>query len=520
MKINESESANKIDNANSGQDKYLAALDIGSNSFHFVFARIVDNHLQILHSEKYRVRLAQGLSEDSSDQFTLNQETIARGVQALTDMAPLVTNLTVDNFKVVATYTLRSAKNANAFLNAAADVFPFDIEVISGHEEARLIYQGVAHYSAPDKRRLVIDIGGGSTECVIGENFNTLALTSLNIGCVSFKRMFFADGNISKKRFKQAITYANQEIEAHVKRFKKVSWQSVLGTSGTIKAISQLVNAELAESNIQPESISLIKLHQLKEQLITFGHSDNIDLPDLKENRRAIIAPGLAILIALTETLDINSIEYCDYALREGVLFQLHEQHQFKDVRERTINSLKARFNVDNDQVEKVNQIAEQLFNQAKQTWQLSDKPYQQLLRWAVAIHEIGFDINPSSHHKHGRYIIENADLPGFNLEQQQALAWLVGNQRKKVNTNNDINWYHLTQKKIYQLTAILRLAILLGQQRQLTELTKIKFKVNNTDLKLIFSQEWLSEQTVIAADLDQEQKQLAKMGLNLIIKS
>lgn len=502
---------NNVDEKESLPDNYLGALDIGSNSFHFVFARVVEENLQILHSEKYQVKLASGLDE----QHYLDDAAIERAIAALSDIAPLTEKLTKDNFRVVATYTLRQAKNTHKLLAAVAPTFPFDIEVISGHEEARLIYQGVAHHTAPDKQRLIIDIGGGSTECVIGENYQTKYLTSLNIGCISFYGRFFADGSLTKESFDKAIINARREIESHAKRFKSVGWQEVLGTSGTMKAIYNLIN----HTQDVARPISLSELHQLKQQLIDFAHVDNINLANLKENRRAILAPGLAILIGIAEMLNIDTIDYCDYSLREGVLYEQLEQLTYKDVRQRTVNSLANRFNVVKDQADVVSKLTQAMFEQLKLSWQLDRKIYLKLLLWAAELHEIGFDINTSSYQKHGRYILENADLPGFNLEQQYALAFFVGNQRKKLQIPDENIWYVLEPEAIKRCLIILRLAILLHQQRQLSESPLFTINANEKVVSLVFEQGWLDDKQLIQADLHYETEQLAYIGYQLTVQ-
>jgi len=535
---NITEKQNTSENSNLPENR-IAALDIGSNSFHFIYARVIDNNIQILHSEKYRVKLAQGLNE----QDELDDEAIQRGVEALTNIANVTNKLTQENFRVVATFTLRQARNAKKFIKAASKVFPFDIEIISGHEEARLIYQGVAHNTVPNTQRLVIDIGGGSTECVIGKDFQSKHLTSLNIGCVSFAQRHFPQGSLTKQAFNNATLDAKQEIEDHVKRFKKAGWQQALGTSGTLKSIYNIINSEAD----QPTPITFSALQKLKKQLISFKHTDNIDINSLKENRRQILAPGIAILIGICEMLEIETIDYCDYSLREGVLSELIEQrellkpptlfepeHQdktksntknkhsnkaiFSDVRDRTINSLAMRFNVDQYQVDNVSSIAQQLIKQTGTEWGVEKKTYAKLLFWAINIHEIGFDINPSAHHKHAKYIILNADLPGFNVEQQQALAWLVGNQRKKIQLNDNFISYLLNEKTLLKLTALLRLSILLGQYRQLTDQISFNINVNKEDINLVFPADWLQEHSLFYADLQQEQKQLKLLDLTLQI--
>ncbi|MDG1752911.1 MAG: Ppx/GppA family phosphatase, partial [Thalassotalea sp.] len=306
-------------------EQYLAALDIGSNSFHFVLARQVGEHTQIIHCEKYRVQLAQGLNNKK----ILSQEAIERGIATLENLAASTQHIDKKNFRAVATFTLRQAKNSGEFIKAAAKVFPFNIEVISGHEEARLIYQGVAHHRQYNVQQLVIDIGGGSTECIIGKQYKVKALDSLDIGCVSYQQQFFPNGIISAKAFKQAISNAKHEIDGIAKRFKKLGWKHVMGTSGTIKALVKIINYQQEI----PRAITQKDLNALKKQCLNFKHCDDIAIDGLKESRRSVICAGLAILIAVMEGLEIDSIEYCQYALREGVLYEQLENSQHNNIR-------------------------------------------------------------------------------------------------------------------------------------------------------------------------------------------
>ncbi len=527
-------------------NNYIAALDIGSNSFHFVYARVSDQHLQILHTEKYRVRLANGLDDENN----LSLDAITRGVATLENLAATVKSLSATNFRVVATYTLRQAKNYQVFLDAAAKIFPFDIEVISGHEEARLIYQGVARYCQPTEQRLVLDIGGGSTECVIGKHYQTKALASLTMGCVSFTQQYFADKAISQKQFNQAIKAAKHQINSIAKRFKKTSWQTATGTSGTIKTIHQLINCQLiktVQTNAQTklsdskkatnkqtiieQPITLKLLYKLQQQLLDFEHVDKIDLTSLKENRQEVICAGLAILIALMEVLAIETLHYCSYALREGVLFEQWEQLNntkkntennklYQDIRQNTIAQLSERFNIDNEQAVSVKQLALALYQGCAQAWNIDEKRYHNLLSWAASLHEIGVDINPSSYHKHGQYIIEHSDLAGFNQEQQHALAWLIGNHRKKLTAYKIVNNYQIQNKALTKIAILLRLAVLLNQQRQLSKTPTPSIIATAQSIKLVFNKQWLIERPIVDSDLFFEQQILENIGIRLIIKS
>lgn len=490
--------------------KHLAALDIGSNSFHFVHARLVKNNLQILHREKYRIKLASGLDENDM----LSDEAMARGIAALSNLLSTTESLSDDNFRVVATYTLRQAKNAKKFLRKAREVFPFDIEIISGHEEARLIYQGVAHNSDAQKRQLVIDIGGGSTECIIGEQFNVKALVSLNIGCVSFQQRYFANGEITNKQFNKAIIAAKFEIEAIVKRFRKKGWQAAIGTSGTIKSIHNIINAD---ENIH-RPITLAALLSLKKTLIKTEKIEDIKIEGLKESRREVICSGLAILIALFEMLDIEEMQFCAESLREGVLYQQLDMLRFQDIRQRTIDSLCERFAVDQNQAASVEELAQSLLKDTKKTIKFPASIYERLLVWATQVHELGVDINPSGHHKHGEYILNEADLSGFNQEQQQALSWLVGNQRKKMLSPEHYDWYLLEPEHLMIIASVLRLAILLNQQRQLNEMPPVSLEITKHELVLHCQRQWLLDRPMVNASLFNEQSLLKKVDVHLKI--
>ncbi len=489
---------------------YFAALDIGSNSFHFVLARQVAEQVQVLHSEKYKVRLASGLSNKNY----LDNQAIMRGIATLSSLCSSTTHLNAKNFRAVATFTLRQAKNADEFLNVAKQVFPFDIEVISGHEEARLIYQGVNAYSASTKQRLVLDIGGGSTECIIGQQDTVHALASLELGCVSYAKTFFDPTKIKKAQFTAAIQYASMELESITKRYKKLGWQEAIGTSGTIKAIFNIIN----EDQHIKQAITLKQLHALRAQLLTFKNTSSIKIKGLKENRREVICSGVAILIALMESLEIETIDFCKYALREGVLFEQLNSANNDNTRQRTIRSLIARFSIDLSQLSLIETIVNHIYIHASEAWKFNRVIYQELLLAAVKLHEIGYDISSTSYHKHGEYILQHADLAGFNQEQQQALAWLVGSQRKSIAVLCDEQWHTLKPKLLLKLAAILRIGIILGQQRALTPEYLPKITMKKSTLALDFNVQWLSERPLIDNALVNEKELLAEHGIEIML--
>lgn len=485
----------------------MAAVDLGSNSFHMVIARVVDGALQLLHREKAKVQLAQGLNDDQ----VLSEEAIERGLTALAQFADTLQPFAPQSVRVIATYTLRRARNSATFLRRAKNVFPFPIEVISGQEEARFIYQGVAHFEHFSGQRLVMDIGGGSTEFAIGEGLQPLRLSSRNMGCVSYAKDHFLNGRINNRRFNRAIIQAQQELEPIVSSFRTTGWQQAVGTSGTVKTIRDVLSA-LGWSQ---QYIELPQLLALKELLCEYDNYEQLDLPGLTEDRKSLICPGLAILIAAFQILHIEQMVYVDAALREGVLYEMSDRLHHQDIRSHTINSLVKRYDIDQAQAERVRHTAQALFALVKHDWQLSDDDAD-MLNWAATVYEIGLHINSSGVQKHSAYILQNANLPGFNQEQQQLLACLVRFSRRRIKAE-DIPLFSLYQMpQVINLMVLLRLAVLLNQKRRNDFLPPLSAKASAQTLQLELPELWLQQQTVLAADLWQEQKYLKKITFKL----
>jgi len=486
---------------------YMAAVDLGSNSFHMVIARVVDGDIQLLHREKQKVQLAEGLN----DQLVLSEEAIERGLGVLAQFADTLKPFAPQSVRVIATYTLRRARNAATFLRRAKAVFPFPIEVISGQEEARFIYQGVAHFEHFSGRRLVIDIGGGSTEFAIGEGLQPLRLSSRNMGCVSYAMQHFPQGRISDKRFARAILHAEQELEPIVSSFKAAGWQQAVGTSGTSKTIRDII----VGMGLSSGALELAHLLALKQHLIEHENSYQLDLPGLTDDRKLLICSGLAILIAAFNLLQIDQLVYIDAALREGVLYEMSDRLQHLDIRESSVASMQRRYDVDMAQAERVSNTALTLFSQVRSAWQLNDEDAM-LLGWAATLYEVGLHINSSGAQKHSAYILQNANLPGFNQEQQQLIATLVRFHRRKIRLDDmpAFSLYQLSQ--VVYLLVLLRLAVLLNQKRRDDILPELKVRAAMQSLELTLGSDWLSQQSLLAADLAAEQKALKKIAFAL----
>lgn len=486
----------------------IAAVDLGSNSFHLVIARIVDGALQLLHREKQKVQLADGLDE----QQMLSDEAMQRGLAVLRQFAETLKDMPPQSVRVIATYTLRRAKNSARFLQQAQDVFPFPIEVIAGQEEARLIYQGVAHFETYTGQRLVIDIGGGSTEFAIGVDFQPLKLASRNMGCVSFAKFYFPRGRISPKRFERALMHAEQELENIYTGYKNTGWQQAVGTSGTIKTIKDIVSG----LGWHPHVIKLEHLEKLQQLLLEVELCDALNLPGLTEDRKQLLAPGLAILLASFQMLGIDEMVYVDAALREGVLYEMSDRLQHHDIRQHTIRSLIKRYVVDAEQAGRVSQTVQTLWAQTQTQWQLSAE-WGQLLQFACYVYEIGLQINSSSVQRHSAYILNNSNLPGFNQEQQRVLASLVRYHRRKIKPDDITPFYLYRQTEFYYALSLFRLAILLNQKRREDILPEIQVHAGSQQLTLLLPDSWYQQHTVLAADLRSEQQFIKRVGLSLI---
>ncbi|PCK31436.1 exopolyphosphatase [Pseudoalteromonas piscicida] len=483
----------------------IAAVDLGSNSFHLVVAREVDGRLQLLHKEKQRVYLAAGLDDD----FNLSDEAITRALDTLAQFATTLHEFPKESVQVVATYTLRNCKNLNYFLAKAKQVFPYPINVISGQEEARLIYQGVANHEHDTHNRLVIDIGGGSTELVIGQHLTHKLLSSRNVGCVTMNKTYFADGKLSAKRFKKAEIKAEQHIESITASYLKLGWNTVIGTSGTIKAIAAMV------SELTPDDeITLTKLEQIKQVFVDAEHIDKVTLKSLPEERKVSIAGGLAVLIALFRQLNIECMRFSEYALREGLLFEMHQTEEF-DIRTRTINTFCDHYNVDKQHADNICETIKLFASQLKTSWSVSSYDLE-MLCWAAKLHEVGLAINSSGMHKHGAYIVRHSQLPGFTQTQQSRLSALIRFYRKKIKVAELSELVEDEVDQFSRLLAVFRLSVLVNQKRQQDQLPELNLSAVDNTLTLHIASDWLESHSLFQADLEQEQQYLKTVNIQL----
>ena len=471
------------------------------------------NDVQIIHQLKLRVQLADGLDTDG----WLSGEAIDRGLDNLQYIVESLKDFEPDQVRAVATYTLRKARNANDFLKAAKRILPYPIEVISGIEEARLIYLGVAHTSHHDGSRLVIDIGGGSTEIVIGEAMEPRLLRSLSVGCVTFTKRYFKSGKIKSKAFGKAITHARQEIEAVSDSFLRQGWQHCLGSSGTIRAIVELV------SELDPKAtvgeVTLSQLHTLIKKLVDAGHVGKLKFKtNLSDERRRVLPAGLAILTAIFESLRVDSLEYSPAALREGVIYDMEDRLHHLDIRERTAASLVTRYVVDIEQANRVLVTTLSLYDQVREDWQIGHADERALLGWAAMLHEVGLHINAKGVHRHSAYILQNVELPGFNAEEQHLLATLVRFQRKRIQKADLREFLNYAPPEIRKLIVLLRLGVLLNFKRQDDVVPQVSLEVDNGDVRLCFPDNWLDGRPIFRSNLEREHVQIRVLGFSLIV--
>jgi len=487
----------------------IAAIDLGSNSFHMVLAKADHGEIRILERLGEKVQLAAGIDE----QRLLSEEAMQRGLDCLRRFAQLIIGLPEGAVRIVGTNALREAHNRGEFIRRAEAILGHPVEVISGREEARLIYLGVSHSSADTPgKRLVVDIGGGSTEFIIGQRFEPLLRESLQMGCVSFSQRYFRDGKITPARYAQAYTAARLELMGIEHALQRLGWQEALGASGTIRAIG-LVLKEAGQGN---GTITPAGLSWLKRKVLKLGEVDKLDLPGIKPDRRSIFPAGLAIMEAISDALALQGMSHCEGALREGVLYDLLGRHQHEDVRERTLSALQERYHVDLEQAARVEEKALSAFDQVARYWALDDE-WRDLLIWGARVHEIGLDIAHYHYHKHGAYLIEHSDLAGFSRLDQQMLALLVRGHRRNI-PRDKLNDFAAQGQSLLHLCVLLRFAILFHHIRGGQEMPKVSLQAGSQSLDVRFPTGWLEANPLTQADFAQEAEWLKRIGFTLRI--
>ena len=487
----------------------LAAVDLGSNSFHMVVARYSHGQLVIIDRLREMVRLAAGVEENGR----IDKEVANRALACLERFGQRLRDMHADSVRVVGTNALRVAHRKQAFLERAREALGHPIEIISGMEEARLIYSGVAHTMPSEPgRRFVVDIGGGSTELIIGEGLTPLELESLQMGCVSLSERFFRDGKISAKRVDRARVAARLELEPVQAAFRRRGWDRCAGSSGTVRAIGEAIQ----ELDPTARTITAAGLENTLKYLVEAGHIRELRLAAITEDRRPVFPGGVAIMAAMFDVLGLDEMQIAEGAMRDGILYDMVGRFTDEDARERTVRAMQLRYHVDGAQAERVGATVLDFLQQTRETWRLSDALADQSLKWAAALHEIGLDVSHSGYHRHGAYLLENADMPGFPRGEQLLLARLVGGHRRKFVQQGLEDLIPPCDRSALYLIVLLRLAVLLHRGRSPVALPPIGLTASYRSLEIELPGRWLSDHPLTAADLQQETEHLGAAGFRL----
>ncbi len=484
---------------------------MGSNSFRLQVGRIVGNQIYPLDGLKETVRLAAGLGPDK----LLDAAAQERGLVALARFGERLRGFAPDVVRVVATNTLRVAKNAPLFLERAEAALGFPIEVIAGREEARLIYLGVAHtLPNPRLRHLVVDIGGGSTEFIIGRNIKPLHLESLYMGCVSYSLKYFPDGRIDKRAMKEAELAARRELQTIAHIYRAAGWDLAVGSSGTAKAICDLLELNgFASGNITRDG-----LERLRSRLIHTGGATRADLAGMRPDRVPVIPGGVAIMSAVFKEFGLEEMTFSEGALRLGVLYDLLGRYHHDDLREATVSRFMQRYEVDRRQAARIATLALEFYQQLRPQDDVETSPAAQFLAWAARLHEVGISIAHSSYHKHSAYILANADMPGFSRRDQALLERLVLSHRGKLERVQALTRQQQESPE-WLLICCLRTAALLHRARDDTPMPEFRVRATAKGYDLHVDREWLAAAPLTAAVLSEEAQQWANVGIEFKVR-
>lgn len=495
-------------NNNEQDDQSLySAIDLGSNSFHLAIAKFDGQSFQVISRLKEKVQLARGLDANNY----LSEEAIERGLNCLRLFADRLRSTPTKEQRIVATYTLRKAKNAHQFIDQAEKILNSPINILPGTEEARLIYNGVSHYHPDINKALVIDIGGGSTEIILGKKFKPMKLDSLSLGCVTYNR-FFPDGIITNENFNKALLSALLELSPVRKKYSSKKWDHCIGSSGSIEAVHNVIQAFGYKDTV----IHFEHLEQLQRKLIALGNIDNIKFEGLSESRRSTFCSGLVILLSLFKTFNIKTMHIANASLREGILLEIGNELQGKDIRSKTVSSLQKRFDIDKIYAKQIKKNAKTIYKTVSEPWGLTEKSYKNLLKWACNLHEVGLAISLNKLKDHSSHIINYADMPGFSLQTKESLAAIVRNQNKKIILQNFQHKYEPAEA-LLKLALILRLSILFNIKRNGLSINDIHFSISESDgLHLKIPDAWAERHNLIMFELEKEKGYWDYHGLAL----
>ncbi|CCW29738.1 Guanosine-5'-triphosphate,3'-diphosphate pyrophosphatase [Xenorhabdus nematophila F1] len=475
-----------------------AAIDLGSNSFHMLVVREVSGSIQVVTRIKRKVRLAAGLDKHNH----LSQQAMERGWQCLQLFSEYLQDIPATHIRVVATATLRLAANSDEFVRKASEILGISVSIISGKEEAQLIYHGVAHTTGGPEKRLVVDIGGGSTELVTGTGAKANQLFSLEMGCVTWLERYFSDRNLTEDNFAKAESAAHDILSPVTAILLEQGWQICVGASGTVQALQEIMIAQGMD-----ELITLPKLQQLKYQAIECGKLEELEIDGLTLERALVFPSGLAILIAIFQALNIESMTLAGGALREGLVYGMLNLSVEQDIRTRTLHNIQQRFQLDTEQAQRVKQLTEYFCQQIAKPWEL-DERCRELLSSACLLHEIGLCIDFRQGAEHSAYLISHLDLPGYTPAQKRLLAILLKNQSGSVDLASLSQQNSLPLLQVQRLCRLLRLAIIFTSRRRNDDtLSALRLQVENDTLIITLPQQWQIQHPLRAEALQQEIK-------------
>lgn len=491
------------------QPSIIAAVDLGSNSFHMIVGELRHGQLAIIDRIRETVRLAEGLSESGD----LSPDARDRALQCLSRFGERLRDISVDNVRAAGTSTIRRAREDLGFMAEAEEALGHPIEIVSGIEEARLVYNGVTHSLPPTEgMRLVMDIGGGSTEVILGEAARPRALESLHMGCVSMTERFFPGGKISSDGFQRARLAARLELRPVKAFFRDSENIEAIGTSGTIRATERVAQA----MGLSDAGLTLATIESMIDVVMQCASVKELNIKGLSERRAQVWPGGLSILAELFAALRIRHLRVSDGALREGLLYDLLGRLQHEDARERTVISMASRYQVDAEQAQRVAETAAGLLQQSGEQWQVTRTLFTKILNWAARLHEIGLDISHDGYQRHGAYIAEHADMPGFPRAEQRFLAVLIGGQRHRVDTARLESLPGAWRDPATRLLIIFRLAVLLNRSRSSAPLPPVDLSVESNTLDMHFDATWMADNPLTAADLEREQGYLQAIDYQL----
>jgi exopolyphosphatase/guanosine-5'-triphosphate,3'-diphosphate pyrophosphatase len=492
------------------QIETYAAIDLGSNSFHMLVARREHGELKVVDRIKEMVRLGGGLDRYGN----LDPEVQQRAIACLSRFGQRLRGIPAKNIRAVGTQTFRRLKHADAFLQEAESTLQCPVDIIAGREEARLIYLGVTQWvSGHQQKQLVMDIGGGSTELIIGDGYEPLVMESLQFGCVSVTNRFFSDGIVSVKSLKKARKAVARELQEIQTDYRRAGWQTAIGSSGTIRSAATICEV----NGWCKKGITLEALKKLEHKALSFEFVKDIEIEGLSERRQAVFIGGLAILQACFKALDINELFVSSYALREGLIQDQLGRLERRDPRDKAIKALMSRFSVDPAQVTRVQRTALKLFDQLS-TDNAIGKPHRNMLTWAAEIHEIGLSLSHASYQKHSAYLVEASDLAGFSHQEQLFLASLVGYQRRDIPQDYLEKLPQRLHNTLRTTLLCMRLAWIFCRTRDDDAIPEFSLKLEQSTLQLVLPVNWMEFHPLTIADLESEEEILQSIGIELDI--